>query len=354
MRNISKDDIKKDLDLNFKDHSLIQIDNHYFAVFDKLEIISKSSANKNKEILSGKVLPIFFSNKYFHMLLDNVSLAEYSKSIIDNLKIQIFVVQYPIHEELSTGDVNSSPESFLSFLDNKRFDNRQFIYDDTNNFEYFKDISLIYNNKSFFYGQTMNVEIEKCFTFIGDDLDLLELYNSDPEVYLHYYFGDGSRDYSKAYTDKRWVIKGIHELKNKLKHQYKIEAKGKKTYISRIQASKLFKDNQDEENFHRIFENELIVEGMFKNNGFDIVSFEGMPFIDQYEIINESSEIAGYNGTNLLNTILSQNPIKVIEVKSSNSKGYFDYNKFSNIFKNNHTFLQENDIMDVNNLEIWR
>lgn len=354
MRNISKDDIKKDLDLKFQDHTLIQIDNHYFAVFNNLEIKSKSSTNKDKEFLSGNVLPIFFSNKYFHMLLDNVSLAEYSKSIIDNLDVQIFVVQYPIHEELGSGQVNSDPQSFLSFLDNKRFDNRQFIHDDKSNFEYFKEISLIYNNKSFFYGQTMNLEIEKCFTFIGDDLDLLELYKSDPELYLDYYFGDGSRDYSKAYTDKMWVIEGINQLKSKLKYQYKIEFKDKKTYISRIQASRLFKDNQDEENFHRIFENELIVEDMFKRNGFDIVSFEGMSFIDQYEIINESSEIAGYNGTNLLNTILSQNPVKVIEVKSLNSKGYFDYNKFSNIFKNNHIFLQENDIMDVNNLEIWR
>ncbi len=200
----------------------------------------------------------------------------------------------------------------------------------------------------------MNVAIEKCFTFIGDDLDLLALYESDPETYLQYYFSDGTRDYSKGYTSKLWVIKGINRLKDRLKESYRVTNKSRKIYISRIQASKLFKDNQDENNFNRIFENELLVEDAFKNNGFEIVSFEGMSFIDQYEAINESSEMAGYNGTNLLNSVLSQSPIKVIEIRPSSNNAQFDYINFSKIFENNHIFLSENDIMDVKNTEIWR
>jgi len=354
LRDISKDDIKKDFSIQFQGHNISKIDNHYFAIFDDLSIKSNSYDNGEKKYLNGNILPIFFADKYFHMLLDNVALAEYSKSIIENLNVQLFVVQYPIHEGIASGEISSDPESFLSFLKNKRFNHNAFIYDEKNNFEYFKDISLIYNNKNIFYGQTMNVAIEKCFTFIGDDLDLLALYESDPETYLQYYFSDGTRDYSKGYTSKLWVIKGINRLKDRLKESYRVTNKSRKIYISRIQASKLFKDNQDENNFNRIFENELLVEDAFKNNGFEIVSFEGMSFIDQYEAINESSEMAGYNGTNLLNSVLSQSPIKVIEIRPSSNNAQFDYINFSKIFENNHIFLSENDIMDVKNTEIWR
>jgi hypothetical protein len=353
LRDISNGEIKKDLEVSYAAHSLIKIDNHYFAIFDNLRIKS-NNCQENDDYLAGNTLPIFFSDKYFHMLLDNVSLAEYSKSIIDSLNIQLFVVQYPIHEGLGSGNINSDPETFIAFLKNKRFNHNEFAYDDKNNFEYFKDISLIYNNKSFFYAQTMNVVIEKCFTFIGDDLDLLSLYKSDPDLYLQYYFSDGTRDYAKGYTDKEWVIKGIGLLKDSLKNQYSFNNKNRKVYISRSQASKLLKDNKDKEKLHRIIDKELFIEEAFKNNGFEIISFEGMSFLDQYKIINESSEMAGYNGTNLLNSVLSQSSIKVIEVRSSIYNAQFDYINFSKIFGNNHIFLSENDIMDVSKTEIWR
>ena len=353
MRDIPKNEIKKDLNISYASHSLIKIDNHYFAIFDNLNIKS-NNCQKDTEHLTGRTLPIFFSDKYFHMLLDNVTLAEYSKSIIDNLNVQIFIVQYPIHEALGSGEINSNPDTLVSFLRNKRFNHNEFAYDEKNNFEYFKDISLIYNNRLFFYAQTMNVSMQKCFTFIGDDIDLLGLYESDPDLYLQYYFSDGTRDYAKGYTDKGWVIKGISLLKDNLKSQYSFKDNGRKIYISRLQASKLLKDNQDNEKLHRIIDKELFIEETFKNNGFEIISFEGMSFIDQYKTINESSEMAGYNGTNLLNSVLSQRPIKVIEVRALIDNAQFDYINFSKIFGNNHIFLSENDIMNVDNTEIWR
>lgn len=343
MRNISVDEIKKDMNVSFSDNKILDVDGHIYIEFENLILESRHHPNKNKIIINGKIMPIFFSNKYFHMLMDNVALAEYSKSKIEDLNFQFFICHYPIHDGIGSGEITNEPTTFLSYLDNKGFNNREFFYDEKNNFEYFKDIFNMYKNDYLIYDQTMFVEIEKCILFVGDDVDLLNLYNTDKESFVRYYFAEGTRDYGKGYTSKKWVYDGINILKDKLSEQHQVENKNRKIYISRSHVSKLYeKDDLSQE---MILSNENKIEDIFKEKGFEIVSLEGMSFVNQYKLFNEASDIAGFNGTNLLNLVLCKSKINIHEVVPEDKEGYFDYATFAKLFNHNHKFFFEKDLL---------
>lgn len=343
MRNLTADEIKDDIEVSFSDSNILEIDGHIYIEFNDLVLKSRYNPNKDMKIINGKVMPIFFSNKYFHMLLDNVALAEYSKSIINNLNFQFFVAHYPIHEAIGNGELTNDPSTFLSYLNNKGFNNREFFYDEKNNFEYFKDIFNLYKNDYLIYDQTIHTKIETCMLFVGDDKDLFNLYNTDKKAFVRYCFAEGTRDYGKGYTDKKWVLEGIKILKERLQESYPTTEKNKKIYTSRSHASKLYE--KDKFSQEMILSDENKIESMFLSAGFEIIYLEGMSFVEQYKLFNEASHIAGYNGTNLLNTILCGSPVNIIEIVPENKDGYFDYATFARIFNHDHKFLFEKDLL---------
>lgn len=329
--------------VSFSNTKIFEIDGYFYVEFDNLRLKSKNNDSGEKIYIDGKVLPIFFSHKYFHMLVDGVALAEYSKSIINNLKIQFFVSGYPIADGFSSNILTNDPSTFLTYLKNKKITSDGFSYDSKNNFEYFTDIFNFYQNQYIFYDQKIFVELEKCVLFLENDNDLINLYHKDKDAFIRYYFSDGVHNYARGYTNKKWVNEGLKCLRNYLFTNYPIENKNKKIYISRSQANDIYKKDKNYKN--RIFVNENKIKQIFKSKEFEIILLEGMSFLDQYKIFNEASDIAGYNGSNLFNIALCTSGKNIIEIIDETQSVYFYYTDYSKLFGHKHNCFLEKKLL---------
>lgn len=351
---VNKNDIVPRLDINFSESEIISVDGYNIVCFSNLSLVSKTLDRRKdniKKIIPGNSFPLFFSDKYFHMIIDRVCIFEYLQSVIPNLNAEFIVSGFPISHEIEKEILNENVDSFIKFIKNKFFNHNAFIDDPVDNYNYFQDIYSIYSeNKRISYIQNINLELEKCFIFIEKDSYLLNLFNEDKNLFIEYIFGDGTRVWLQSDRDRNWESKGIALLQDRLSKIYGSFEPLNDIYVSRKGYTQKYKENKDLASpTNRIYENEDVVEKIFNDYGFISTTLEGMSLKDQFITFNSSKSVAGYNGSNLLNIILSKNKLKVYEV-SSKIKNYFEYSYFSNKLGHDHISLKEENLIEKGTL----
>lgn len=343
----AKENIAKNLTVSFSEAELKNMDNYSFVVFKDLLISSKNNSAKHADYISGRSMPIFFSDKYFHMIIDRVCIMEYAKTIFDDIGFEFIIAGFPIVKELKNKTITNDPNTFFSFIDNKFFNHNEFVEDKNNNYNYFKDIYNLYakNTNRLTHIYSINLMLEECIFFIEKDSYLENLFNEDKELFINYMFGDATRLWLQSDPTRRWESIGLKMLRNTLKAKYGSYVGNKKIYVSRKDYTIKYQNKSSSApSADRVYEKESFVEDIFNKQGFSSVTLEGMSFEQQYILFNSASHIAGYTGSNLLNIALCNNNLTVYEILGG-KKQHWEYQRFSQEIGHNHLCLREDDII---------
>lgn len=346
---LSTENIIEKLNISFSESNIFEIDGYKFVSFKNLKLKAKNIKNDDtEEFISGKSMPIFFTDKYFHMIIDRVCMMEYSKQFFPELKFEFLVSGFPIHSQIAQKIITNESNSFFSFIKNKFFNHNSFINDKNDNYGYFQDIYDLYASvpNRITYTDNINVEFEECIFFIENDEYLYNLFNHNKKIFIEYVFGDATRIWLQSDQERRWVFIGLKLLRENLANIYGKFNDNKKIYISRKDYTVKYLENSiSAPSEDRVYENEEFVEKVFINNGFTSVTLEGMSFKNQYILFNSVSEIAGYSGSNLLNIALSHNKLIVHEILGGKRR-HWDYQGFTHMLNHKHICLTESKIIN--------
>lgn len=293
--------------ISYKSNSIYKDDELYTSYISNDKGINKNNLYKcdsNVLILSGV-------NQYFHNIISIMSKVLYRNEIDNNFKVLFYNTQNK-NQSISKLFNSNKLNYLIEILDKLNID-YEFL---PNNIEFIqpKSYYLFLEKKSIH--QTYGFFPTKNFINPSEWI-------FDKRYYLIedilYYNRNNLRDPINIYR-KYFFDKSIKQ--------------NKKIFLSRKDASG-----------RRFINNYEVLEKLFQDNGYEIITLSGMSFLDQVYLFNSSTHIVGLAGSNLLNIMFCHPGTKVLEIltdKDFDTTEFFDISRFIDLdFKSFECFFND-------------
>jgi hypothetical protein len=292
--------------------------NEYGSKIIKLKnftIKQKYTTSDEYKVISGKNFIFQYDQFIWHYLQEMVGQYEVVKTFIKDIK-PVFL-DPSIYSNLETySEFKTINKTHLKYLD---------------------DIHDIYALDDNVYQYNQNIIIEEVYMI----LDLKGYFPDELFIYhgvIPYWSVNKEHEHRHFQPSGFWQLDGLKLIKEELtKHVKTIHESPKKIYISRKDSAKRHEQIQDEDPFWyttRTFTNEDYIEQYFISQGYQSFQFEGVPYLEQLNLLHNATHIAGTIGSAFINTFICKENTNLIEIHVKKDY-HFSYEYITNMFNIN-------------------
>lgn len=307
--------------------------------------------NNITHFFSGKNYLFHFDHYFYHQLQQIVCQFDFIKKYVPDLKA-VFFDRYANTQSLKA-------EDFFNSIKDVSFIYQNTGIKDLNTHIYFEDLYRAYLDEAYdnniYQLRPYNLFFEELY-FITDVVTFFPEEMFIEQNFIPVWYTQKFKDNAYCvYNQMDQVSLKMHR-ERMIKYLKIDNSFHKKIYISREDANKRYENVLQDLNIKhsqsyldwiktRIFPEEYCLTKYFKEQGYHIVNFEGMPYIQQLQTLYNATHVAGIIGSGLLNTLICNKNTQVFEIHISKPY-YFSYDYVAKVFDLNHKIIDVRFIED--------